>query len=145
MSEVSISFSFNASILPQFVRDRFLVIGFFTFVRLSCGDDADNFGSFCKHDRHKPSTNEAETNCSGFTVVFSNIRSDQHQARKYFLYVQKINAVLGDVRYSFGFIPFESHSKSVHTICMYVKGPARMAPDPCLFNVRRIVYLGEVS
>jgi hypothetical protein len=49
--------------------------------------------------------------------------------------------VLGDVRFSFGLVPFESHRGSVHTECMYVKfsGGATEGGEDRLW----LVYVGD--
>src|SRR5207244_4848197 len=79
ISEISISMSLSASILAQFVRDRFLVVGFFTSVRLSCRENLNQiWRAFSKGDRHEPPANESEADLSGFVVVFPAVRSYQH-------------------------------------------------------------------
>ena len=63
---------------------------------------------------------ESEADLSRLAVIFPNVRSNQHQTCEHLRHILKIDAVFGDVCLSFGFVPFEPHSTSVRTQCMYV-------------------------
>ena len=69
----------------------------------------------------EPPVDESEADFSRLAVIFANIRSNQHQTCKHLRHILKVDAVLGDVCLSFGFVPFEPHDRSVNTMCMYVK------------------------
>jgi hypothetical protein len=74
-----------------------------------------------KSDYHEPPANESEADLPGFAIVFPAICSYQNEAAKHLMDIWKVDAVLGNVRFSFRFIPFEPHVGSVHTERMYVK------------------------
>ena len=71
MSGKSIPRSLSVSILAHFVRDRFLVVCFFTCVCLLCRDNANRVWlPFGKSDYHEPPANESEADLPGLAVVF---------------------------------------------------------------------------
>jgi hypothetical protein len=110
MSEKSISSSRKASILAQFVRERFLVAGFFTSVRLSCRDDPNGARlTFSEYDHDEPPSKESEADLPFFSVLFPGIGSHKHRPAKHLRYVHEIYAVLDDIRNPLGFVPFEPH------------------------------------
>lgn len=76
---------------------------------------------FGEADGYGTPTDTSKPNCSGLSVIFPGISSDQHQTGKQFRHIAKIDSMFGDVRSSFFLVPFESYEKSVNTVCMYVK------------------------